>query len=429
MEQLPKIVKERLDLAMRANQHPDSNLLTAFAENSLTKRERTHLLEHLASCAECREVVSLAVPEAAADSFQPSVSKPPAWMSWPILRWSALAACVIVVGAAVRLHYQERASVVPTKAPQSAPVSPPPQSSLELYRSNSEKEHAENNLELRAKNELKDKLESRISPDRERDLDSGRNAALFDRLEQKNAKVASTPVPPAASDKQTSDEVAQLKKDLPAEKIAEIAAAPLPSSATDTKALSRQRGTRSDDSREYLAKSADTVTVMAEAVPAQAAEVSVSKAKAARKPATSNENSAMGGVAPAGARAANQTVTLQTTSLFGATNSRWAISSEGKLQRSFDSGTTWQNVPLPSDSPLQAVATVGQHVWVGGRAGTLFHTSDSGQHWIQLKPSLDGQALTADIIGLEFADTLHGKLITKDQIWFTSDGGQSWQTK
>ena len=426
MEQLPKIVKERLDLAVRTNEHPDANLLTAFAENALTKRERTHVLEHLASCGECREVVSLAVPETAADASLPSVPRPPAWMSWPMLRWSAVAACVIVVGAAVRLHYQERFSAVSSKEPRSAPIATPSQPSPELYRSSTEKEEAGKKLDLQATGEPKGKLEMRTSA--ERDFDSRRKAALFDRLEQKNAKVPSTPIPPAASDKEVADEVAQLKKDLPAEKIAEIAAAAAPSSVTDTKPLSRQRDSRSDDSREYLAKSAETVTVTAEAVPAQTAEVSVSKAKAARKSAPSNEASAVGGVAPAGARAANQAVTLPTRSLFAA-NSRWAISPDGKLQSSIDGGTTWQNVSLPTDVVLQAVASIGQHVWVGGRAGTLFHSSDSGQHWTQIKPSLNGQALSADIIGLQFADTLHGKLITKDQTWLTSDGGESWQIK
>lgn len=161
-------------------------------------------------------------------------------------------------------------------------------------------------------------------------------------------------------------------------------------------------------------------------------ESSVSKAKAAPQPPPSNEIAAgaAGGVASVSktSGAGNKPLTLQ-AGLFSATTARWSVSPEGKLQRSLDSGTTWQNVPLPSDAVLQTVATIGQHVWVGGRAGAFFHSSDAGEHWIELKPSLDGQALTADIIGLEFADTLHGKLITKDQTWLTSDGGQSWRHK
>ena len=30
------------------------------------------------------------------------------WLSWPVLRWGALAACVVVVGAAVTLHYEHQ---------------------------------------------------------------------------------------------------------------------------------------------------------------------------------------------------------------------------------------------------------------------------------------------------------------------------------
>ena len=433
MEQLPKVVKERLGLAMPAKEHPDANLLAAFSENTLTKHERTHLLEHLASCAECRDVVSLAMPEVAADSPLPAVARRPVWMSWPMLRWSAVAACVVIVGAAVRLHYQERSSVVSTKAPQSARVAPPPQPSQELYASNARKEEADNNVESRTKPESRGKLESRISPKGERDLDAGRNVALFDQLEQKNARAAIAHTAPGASDKQMSDEVAQLKKDLPAEKISQMAASPPPSSVADVKTPSRQREMRKDDLREYLAKSAETVAVMAEAPAVQTTESSVSKAKAAPKPAPSNEIAAgaVGGMASVSktSGAGNKPVTLQAATLFAAANARWAVSSEGKLQRSFDSGTTWQNVPLPSEAVLQSVATVAQHVWVGGRAGALFHSPDAGEHWIELKPTLDGQALTADIIGLEFADTLHGKLITKDQTWLTSDGGQSWRNK
>ena len=63
MEQLPKIVGQRLQAVSRAEAHPDANLLTAFAEKSLLPREQTQILEHLAACSECREVVAQAQPE------------------------------------------------------------------------------------------------------------------------------------------------------------------------------------------------------------------------------------------------------------------------------------------------------------------------------------------------------------------------------
>ena len=63
MEQLPKIVQQRLQATAAAGVHPDPDLLTAFAEKSLTERERTQVLQHLGQCADCRQVVALAMPE------------------------------------------------------------------------------------------------------------------------------------------------------------------------------------------------------------------------------------------------------------------------------------------------------------------------------------------------------------------------------
>ena len=106
MEQLPKIVQQRLRGPAKPGVHPDPDLLTAFAEKSLNDRERARVLQHLVECADCREVLSLAMPE-----IEPALAPGPErsnWLSWPVLRWGALAACVVVVGAAVTLHYEHQ---------------------------------------------------------------------------------------------------------------------------------------------------------------------------------------------------------------------------------------------------------------------------------------------------------------------------------
>src|SRR5919108_334369 len=108
MEQLPKIVRERLQ-ASQAGAHPDPDLLTAFSEESLSPRERTQVLEHLSRCGECREVISLATPEPALSSKPHPVPSVSGWLRWPVLRWGALAACVVVVSA-VGLLYRGRLS-------------------------------------------------------------------------------------------------------------------------------------------------------------------------------------------------------------------------------------------------------------------------------------------------------------------------------
>src|SRR5215813_11757467 len=103
MEQLPKIVSQRLQAVSRAETHPDANLLTAFAEKSLLAREQAQVLEHLAVCSECREVVSHAQPEEVLQRVAVAAAAPMpvrrSWLSGVAVRWAALAACVVVVGA------------------------------------------------------------------------------------------------------------------------------------------------------------------------------------------------------------------------------------------------------------------------------------------------------------------------------------------
>src|SRR5271169_2083219 len=75
MTEVPKIVPDRLRTAQlkRAlaeptgpqRAHPDADVLTAFAEQALSATERDGVLEHLACCGDCRELIALAL--AAAD--------------------------------------------------------------------------------------------------------------------------------------------------------------------------------------------------------------------------------------------------------------------------------------------------------------------------------------------------------------------------
>ena len=93
---------------------------------------------------------------------------------------------------------------------------------------------------------------------------------------------------------------------------------------------------------------------------------------------------------------------------------RWTLTSDGTLQRSRDAGRTWQTVAVPSKTILRALAANGLDIWVGGVGGALFHSSDAGLHWMQTRPVVNGEALVADIIGVEFADSMHGKLTLAD---------------
>src|SRR2546422_5021887 len=128
MVKLPKIARERLrqrnnpspvDLrsagglnatrsaSLGAGQHPDANLLAAFAERRLAGSERTLLLGHLADCAQCRELVALAFPSPEVQAALAEATRPasgsavwarwPVWLRWGTLRWAVLAGSVGVV--------------------------------------------------------------------------------------------------------------------------------------------------------------------------------------------------------------------------------------------------------------------------------------------------------------------------------------------
>jgi len=109
---------------------------------------------------------------------------------------------------------------------------------------------------------------------------------------------------------------------------------------------------------------------------------------------------------------------------------RWTLSSEGTLERSFDAGTTWETVPLPSPARFHVLSAYGMFIWLGGSSGALYHSADAGEHWTRVEPMAEGQALTEDVIGMEFTDDDHGVLTTAtNQKWVTADCGQSWQKK
>jgi photosystem II stability/assembly factor-like uncharacterized protein len=79
---------------------------------------------------------------------------------------------------------------------------------------------------------------------------------------------------------------------------------------------------------------------------------------------------------------------------------------------------------------FRAVAANGPDVWAGGLGGNLYHSTDSGAHWLQILPSWRGIELTGDIINLQFADPQNGRIVTSSaEIWTTADGGQTWEKR
>jgi len=340
MAQIPKIVGQRLQAITTLADHPDPNLLSAFAERSLAKREQLEVLQHLSQCTSCREVVSLSAPPPDVANTVSLVHESPRWLSMPVLRWGAALACVLVVGAAVTLRQKPESRLGTTADAKPAAVSQLP---------------ATNSVIANKTPSLQENLQINTPPAR-------RTASLRNPISAK--PVNPNPAPVELAEARTASAFADI----------------VPGRAKDAVAESQ----------------------------------SVQTAKAMGAPMAMKK----GMMAPPASEAFLPENLIP----------RWTLSSDGTLQRSLDSGRTWQTIPVSSRTIFRALSATGFDIWVGGAAGSLFHSSDAGQQWTQVRPVVNGEALRDDIIGVEFRDALHGKLTSSIQeTWITSDAGQTWQ--
>jgi Putative zinc-finger/Photosynthesis system II assembly factor YCF48 len=351
MAEIPKIVGQRMRTIVKLADHPDPNLLGAFVDRSLGNRERLEVLEHLSRCTDCREIVSLSANRPSNVDLVAVVGASPSWRSWPVLRWGAAMACVVVVVAAVTLrarHESRQAADMIAEAKPAAEMqlhvqnSPPVQNSalgMEKKAVSLQVPNAENKSALGAK------------------PDASRQKAI--------------PANPAAGN--------------------HAAANPSPVEVAD----------------------AGTASPFPDLVPGRAKDALA-------------ESQADEGGSLAGQRSM---VPLPSQAFFPENLvPRWTLSADGTLQRSLDSGRTWQTIPVSSQTIFRALSANGLDIWVGGTAGTLFHSSDAGLHWTQVRPVVNGEALVDDIIRVEFRDALHGKLTSSvEETWITADGGQTWE--
>ncbi len=109
MKPIHNLLRQRLYRTQKPIiEHPPIDLLSAFSERALGGSDRAPVLQHLAQCADCREIVFLATPQGIpAQEYAALPSNN--WISWPGLRWASVVACSVIVVAAMRLHPGYRA--------------------------------------------------------------------------------------------------------------------------------------------------------------------------------------------------------------------------------------------------------------------------------------------------------------------------------
>lgn len=129
MPDLSNIVRQRLASGETPAVHPDADTLTAYMEQLLQGPERNQVLEHLARCGQCREVMALSLPEqpvtgegALVEAALPSSGR--RWRFWtPAFGVAAsLASLAIITAVIIELPQRSVQEARQNQASQPAPA-------------------------------------------------------------------------------------------------------------------------------------------------------------------------------------------------------------------------------------------------------------------------------------------------------------------
>ena len=347
----------------QAGPHPDSDLLTAFAEGGLLKGERRQVMAHLASCTYCREVLSAAAG-AMSDSeagLQPTLLRRAEGRPFGVwLPWAAVAAGAMIIISTVLLVRQ---SAVFQQPPTVAKVEPPPLAEREPSAPEAE----------------------RLAPPSPSKTKSAPSYA------------AKTVAPANA----VTSQQAEFSQGLGAMDALREAPVKSEASAQQDQLVKREEASQTESST-VAGAAADKV--MANAAPRGVI------APAAAGQSFSNSK-ALGGYSRA---------TMQAEA-----HPLWRIDDKGQAQRSFGEGT-WQPVLPNESSRMFVVSVIRGEVWVGGENSRLYRSRDNGATWSAVAlPEKNGQAHT--ITRIRFESPKQGAVEADDGTrWTTADGGITW---
>ena len=451
MQNVPKIVRERLRAATPAVDHPDADVLTAFAERSLPKREQGVVLEHLARCGDCRDIVALALP--ATEPVEAVVNRSSSgWLAWPALRWAFVAVGVVAIASLGIVQYQRgRTQNMAASAPARSEIAAKgarDQSAPAAAVSKSEKIPAPPPSAF---------VDSRVAPvsslrDKEKELDEKKSTLRADRFQ------ALAPLPPASTGRDAGSRIGQLahgprvsnqwQQNTVQNQLQNQAP------AASSSPFAKQQAAGDLSANMEVPRASETVEAQTAQTTAQTQSLDSLQIQSLPAQVTSGSAPAVSASGPAPSGAIGGPVATSSGSI-----PRWTISSAGRLQRSFDQGNTWQDVDVNANlasvvgtsleisanaarasknkdarqdlkreaasAAFRAVAAAGTDIWAGGSG--LYHSLDAGNHWTRIVPASADAMLTGDIVSLEFSDQ-HGKVATSTaEIWITTDGGQNWQ--
>ena len=418
MPEVPKIVYERLRGAAAAEgAHPDSNLLAAFAEQTLSAAERESVVQHLAQCKDCRAAVALSIPaleaapELALEPLAPTarvrIATGRTWFAWNRLGWAGLAAGVLIAAGVLVMRPGGEKKVNEAQQRPAATIAP------QVEKAEPDKSPATRASSSEVTTTVENRPEAPAPP-----------AAPLRNEMKKLAVAAAAPKKEAVPPPQASAQSAganlghSLDKDVAGGLVAGASMSRAQSTAESVEVTAEAPlNTETAQTSDTLAGAGAAPVVRAKAARAQEASTSSADAKQQYAvsalqdlPTKGRDMAELQKAVPGAAQVVPQ----------------WALRGD-KVQRSLDSGARWTTVF--HHHALVCAAALGADVWAGGKNGDLFHSADSGATWTQVRPSA-GEILHDEVTHIDVYSPGQVVLTTStNESWSTTDGGKTWTKK
>ncbi len=367
---IPRSARDALANQRPGEEHPSADMLNGYVEQSLSAAEKAAVMQHLAACEDCREVVFLAGAAAGEPAVAPVTEPARAWRGW---KWAVPIAAVLALASSILVERRE-ASVPPRPAiSQTAnnqagtPPSPPVPSQT------------------------------------------------TERNEGPTSEMAANPTHQAKPAVQNRAAVTGGKKSLTHEQVAPAAGMTAETSREEREALA--------ELTKPIPSAVATAAVAQNAAGTSSPAASPLQAAVGQQPAP-----ALGALGRSNFASANKTALgiVGGNRLAIAPHSLWRIAPEGHLEHHLADGT-WTRALADQPVSFRAVAVVGNDVWAGGDGGALFHSVDGGEHWSRVVLSADGHAETSAVVSIGFVTVSQGSIATEAGTkWTTSDRGQTW---
>ncbi|HWK32001.1 MAG TPA: zf-HC2 domain-containing protein [Terriglobales bacterium] len=438
MSELPHIVRQRL--AVSSGDHPDADLLTAFAERQLAGPERERVLTHLGTCAACREVVALAAPETIVTQPVLTPARAGSWWSIRSYQYGALAAAFVIAAAGLVLLRPDRGpelrkvaqvASAPQTAPSTARSDAPANAAAEMQREPAaaavrseertrvaaggagEGALAKKSFTISSPSAQPPKGLDALAATRQPADAAESKSVLADKADRQAAPSSSADIY-AYSAPAPAPAPASLQKAQPAQPASGAQAAPQTLNAAAKRAPATVNA------------STETVEVATEASGASVASSKINPpAESVVDPSASTlmlQQKAKTLTADKDEQA--KQAALMRDARYNTRAGTWRINN-GRLQKLDPSRNAFDDVTVSGASRLSVVASLGDEVWVGGTDGALHYSNDLGAHWIPV--STGGWSKEATFTGITPTALRSVEVhLSNGERWRSADAGASW---